>query len=154
MNIGVREYRDEDYLEANRIISDSLHYSKSNKKDERVLEFVGTYDDKVVGYFNVTVEHDIIKDIYLYFIGYVCVDIKYRGLGVGRKMMEFIEEYARERKIAYLELSSGNGRVAAHHLYESLGFLERNNTTYRKELLWYRILLIKKDWVKNCHTKN
>lgn len=135
MNISVREYRDEDYLSVRRIILDSLHYEKPFIKDDRVLEFVGTVGDVVAGYFNIIVEHDIVKDIWVYYVGYVCVDVGYRGMGLATAMMEFAENLARSRKVSYIELTSGNYRHVAHNLYRKLGYCERNSTIFRKEIL-------------------
>jgi GNAT superfamily N-acetyltransferase len=52
----------------------------------------------------------------------VCVQEGLRRHGVGRAMMTFAMEHARERGCYKLTLSSNLGRVEAHAFYRSLGF--------------------------------
>ncbi len=80
-------------------------------------------------------EIDIIRNIKIYHIGYVCVDSRYQGKGFGREMMEYAISYAKDNNVARLELTSGNQREVAHKLYLSLGFVKRDTSVFRKELL-------------------
>ncbi len=71
------------------------------------------------------------------FFGYVhdvVVDEKYRGQGIGQQLNEYLEQIARELNMEYLELTSRPARIAAHHLYEKLGYTKRETNVYRKEL--------------------
>jgi ribosomal protein S18 acetylase RimI-like enzyme len=52
----------------------------------------------------------------------VCVDERLRGQGVGRSMMEFAMEFARQQGCYKLTLSSNLARGDAHAFYRSLGF--------------------------------
>ena len=52
----------------------------------------------------------------------VCVDGQLRGRGIGRAMMNFAMEFARERRCYKLTLSSNAARDGAHAFYRSLGF--------------------------------
>jgi len=52
----------------------------------------------------------------------VCVDEQLRGLGIGRAMMRFAMDFARERGCYKLALSSNTARERAHAFYRSLGF--------------------------------
>ena len=137
MNIVVRKYDDGDFHLADKILFESLGYHKEKMSDNRVYEFVACLDNVVVGYFNMLEEIDIIRNIKIYHIGYVCVDSNYRQRGIGHKMMEYAVSFAQERGACRLELTSGNQRVAAHKLYLSLGFIKRDSAIFRKELLWY-----------------
>lgn len=135
MDIVVRKYNDNDYDSVEKLISESLGYHKEKLSDERVYEFVACTDDTVVGYFNLMEEIDIIRNLKIYHIGYVCVDPNYRGNGIGHIMMNYAENYARENNVTRLELTSGNQREAAHRLYISLGFIKRDTSVFRKELV-------------------
>ena len=50
------------------------------------------------------------------------VDEKYRGRGLGRKMMLWAIERARGAGCVSMQLSTNAERTDAHHFYESLGF--------------------------------
>jgi ribosomal protein S18 acetylase RimI-like enzyme len=50
-----------------------------------------------------------------------------RGRGLGRAMMEKAMEVARARGADYMDLGTSEDDVAARKLYESLGFINREN---------------------------
>jgi GNAT superfamily N-acetyltransferase len=52
----------------------------------------------------------------------VRVDGSLRGQGIGKKMMEWTMERARERGAHVVQLTTHNTRVDAHRFYERLGF--------------------------------
>jgi GNAT superfamily N-acetyltransferase len=63
----------------------------------------------------------------------VVVDPARHGLGIGRKMMQFAMQTARDKGCYKLMLSSNARRERAHAFYESLGF-ERHGFSFRVEL--------------------
>jgi GNAT superfamily N-acetyltransferase len=50
-----------------------------------------------------------------------------RGFGLGRALMERAIEAARGRGANYMDLGTSETDTAARHLYESLGFINREN---------------------------
>ena len=134
MDIVVRKYEEGDYEVVEKLIFDSLGYHKEKMFDARVYEFVSCLDNQVVGYFNLMEEVDIIRNLKIFHIGYVCVDENYRGQGIARTMMEYAINYAKENGVYRMELTSSNYREAAHKLYLSLGFEKRDSSIFRKEL--------------------
>lgn len=52
----------------------------------------------------------------------VRVDTKYRGLGIGNKMMQWVIERAKERGAHVIQLTTHLTRKDAHRFYERLGF--------------------------------
>ena len=52
----------------------------------------------------------------------VCVDERLHGQGIGRAMMRFAMEFARQNGCYKLALSSNAARERAHAFYRSLGF--------------------------------
>jgi len=65
----------------------------------------------------------------------VVVSSKYRGKGIGRKLMEKLLEQAKNEKLDYVLLFSGHHRTAAIALYKSLGFNLKDSGLYIKHLL-------------------
>lgn len=62
------------------------------------------------------------------------VDEKYRGQGVGKKIMEGLVRVAKTRRVTRLELTSGPDRIAANKLYEKSGFKLRKTNAYSLSL--------------------
>ncbi|MCL2722015.1 MAG: GNAT family N-acetyltransferase [Treponema sp.] len=56
------------------------------------------------------------------FIENVITDEKYRGKGIGKKLMEMAIEYAKENNCYKIILQSGIKRPEAHKFYEKVGF--------------------------------
>lgn len=52
----------------------------------------------------------------------VRVDERYRGQGIGREIMLWAIERAKEKGCISMQLTSNNDRVDAHRFYEGLGF--------------------------------
>jgi GNAT superfamily N-acetyltransferase len=55
-------------------------------------------------------------------IGGLVVSESFRGLGVGRKLMNAVTDWTRERGHATLWVLAGSVRVDTHSFYESIGF--------------------------------
>ena len=135
MNIVVRKYQEDDFAATDQLLFDSFGYHKENMSDSRVYEFVACDEGKIVGYFNLMEEIDIIRNLKAFHVGYVCVDPNCRGKGIGHIMMEYAISFAKENHATRMDLTSGNKREAAHRLYLSLGFEKRDTSVFRKELL-------------------
>ena len=63
----------------------------------------------------------------------VRVDSSLRGQGIGRKMMLWAIERAKQRGCVSMHLTSHNDRTDAHRFYESLGF-SKSHTGMKKAL--------------------
>ena len=58
----------------------------------------------------------------LFHVEDVVVDIDFQGKGLGRQMMNYAAEVARQLGGEKLVLSSGKARTNAHEFYEHLGY--------------------------------
>lgn len=131
----VRKYEDRDYEQVNLLIKDSFGYDRKNISDNNVFEFVCVDGELIVGYFNMIINHDVVKDIKISHIDYVCVLENARGRGYGKVMMEYALEFCKNNGISRVELTSSSKREIAHKLYLGLGFEIRDSSIFRKELL-------------------
>lgn len=135
MNGVVRRYRPEDLVAVNKILYESFKRTKSNFEGEEFCEVVVEVDSKVVGYLLLTkVRNPIIGKIYI-LVDYVCVVSEYRGYGLGERLLEYAENYAKKEGAMYLQLTCRWTRIQAHQLYEKCGFKKRESDIFRKELL-------------------
>lgn len=133
--IGVREYRMTDYFDVSRILEEAFGVAKANvNPDNNYKEYVAVVNDVVAGYLVLTRVLDLVKGRPYYLVDYVCVAKSYRNLGLGQLLMERVLEVARKDKALYVELTSRTDRVAAHHLYEKVGFEKRDSYIYRRAL--------------------
>lgn len=133
--IGVREYRMTDYFDVSRILEEAFGVTKANvNPDNNYKEYVAVVNDVVAGYLVLTRVLDLVKGRPYYLVDYVCVAKSYRNLGLGQLLMERVLEVARKDKALYIELTSRKDRVAAHHLYEKVGFEKRDSYIYRRTL--------------------
>lgn len=133
--IGVREYRMTDYFDVSRILEEAFGVTKANvNPDNNYKEYVAVVNDVVAGYLVLTRVLDLVKGRPYYLVDYVCVAKSYRNLGLGQLLMERVLEVARKDKVLYVELTSRKDRVAAHHLYEKVGFEKRDSYIYRRTL--------------------
>lgn len=64
----------------------------------------------------------------------VVVDAAYRGQGLGEKLVSSVIETGRERKLKSIFLTSRAVRVAAHKLYEKLGFEIKETDVFKLSL--------------------
>jgi ribosomal protein S18 acetylase RimI-like enzyme len=64
----------------------------------------------------------------------VIVDNNYRGLGIGRKLMERLLKRAKTLKMKYVDLTSRPERETANRLYSELGFRKKETNCLRKHI--------------------
>jgi len=103
-----------------------------------VLGVFDTYYDQMVGMASLKVVETrmFTQDYDAGFIGDVVVDKKYRGLGLGEKLITTLVEMAKGLKVTHINLTSNPNnpeRASAIKLYEKLGFKkigELNGSNY------------------------
>ena len=133
MNIVIREIESQDYISVAAIWRDVLDVSAATdeaviktyekmKGDERYHTFVADINGTVVG-FATTAE--------TLAVGFPNGYIKMNGLavlpsfqhqGIGKMLMNRVEELAKERGASRIGLASGFQRAGAHAFYERLGY--------------------------------
>ena len=68
------------------------------------------------------------------FVDELYVEEKFRGTGVGRRAMEFVEERARELGVNAMHLEVDRGNDAALALYRRIGYLDHDRYLMTKWL--------------------
>lgn len=64
----------------------------------------------------------------------VVVDSEYRQQGVGRALMQYVEEYARNHNCSYIMLITDTDRVGPQNFYKSLGYKTDEYKAFKKHL--------------------
>ena len=85
---------------------------------------VGAFIDGVlVGHVFVHEGFDYYQRIRFFTLDYIVVKEEYRGRGITKKMLKFVEKVAKNRSMMYLRLTSNPIRVAARKVYSDFGIL-------------------------------
>jgi len=131
MEIFIREIEENDYLSLLPLWSEfggyataeniAPHYARI-QNDERYKTFVALFEDEVVGFIT-SVQHYIIgiEGSHMIIIG-ISVKREGQGKGVGTKLIQRMESYAREKGVFSIHLNSGFKRTDAHAFYERNGY--------------------------------
>lgn len=83
--------------------------------------FAGYDDDEVVAVAGVTVSTNFYLGKHAYVYDLVTTADR-RSEGHGRRLLEFVHEWAADRGCAAVELESGLWREDAHRFYEEMGY--------------------------------
>jgi predicted N-acetyltransferase YhbS len=89
------------------------------RDDQRFL--VADFDGGAVGWVHIVLVEYVDAEAFA-LIGGLVVDEVHRGSGIGRALMNGAENWARERGVSMVRLSSTVARTAAHRFYENLGY--------------------------------
>ena len=129
-DIIIRQAKIEDYKDICKICCDDLGYNCSeelvkerlkglDKNSERVL--VAVYNSEVVGYLHAQIYKTLYFEELINFLG-LAVSKEYRNKKVGTKLVNEIENWAKENGIKKVRVNSGFSRKEAHEFYRSLGY--------------------------------
>ena len=99
---------------------------------------IACIENKIVGFVAWSKSKLFVSDSIRIHIEGLVVDKEYRGKAVGKKLMLFVEEYARSCGPAIIDLTSGLRRAedGSHQFYDKLG--------YKNEGLMAKLYLRKK----------
>lgn len=132
----IRQYQDQDLESLNELLNEyEFGLQRKGVEKNSNKEIVAIEGKQVVGYAVLNRLYDNIQNVNYGYINYVSVLKKYQNQGIATKMFHYIFEICKNEKISYLELTSNPSRIAAHHLYEKLGFVIRKTDVFRKEIL-------------------
>lgn len=129
-DIIIRQAKIEDYKDICKICCDDLGYNCSeelvkerlkglDKNSERVL--VAVYNSEVIGYLHAQIYKTLYFEELINFLG-LAVSKEYRNKKVGTRLVNEIENWAKENGIKKVRVNSGFSRKEAHEFYRSLGY--------------------------------
>lgn len=147
MNIQIRLAKKTDYESVIRIMSQvqdmhvewrpDIYKHNDNLISQDVFEKIVEYDtfyvaeneDSVVGVLEITYRHvespsHVTRDFI--FVDSMAIDEKYRGMGIGHKMFDFIKELKKEKNLDGIELQVNARNSAAYEMYKKYGFTEKS----------------------------
>jgi GNAT superfamily N-acetyltransferase len=85
---------------------------------------VAAKEDKIAGFVAWSKSQLLIADKIRLHIEGIVVGEQYRGHGIGKKLMSFVEEFAKQYGAAIIDLTSGLRRAkdGSHDFYKALGY--------------------------------
>ncbi|MFD3001601.1 GNAT family N-acetyltransferase [Pontibacter toksunensis] len=132
MDVIVREVALEDseaicnlleQLGYNAFVPETAERIKAVMADEMHCAFVAVAKGNVVGwihgFFAIRIESAPFVEI-----GGLVLDTSARGAGVGRRLVEQVMEWSKQRSIIKLRVRTNSARSKTHQFYQNLGFTE------------------------------
>ena len=112
-----------------------MNFDKIEKNEDYFL-LGAKCNDKLGGSLMGIICHDLVGECKPFMvIENVIVSSKYRGFGIGKKLMNEIERIGKEKGCYYTMFVSGAQRKEAHKFYESLGYRLDEVQGFRKYLV-------------------
>ena len=131
MEITIREAQLDDYIAIYQLNCDEMGYDyptgNTKEKLEKLISgnqdkiYVAVRNEEIVGYVHAN-DYDTIYMPHMKNIMGIAVDTSHKRQGIGRKLLEKVEEWAKETGAEGVRLVSGSTRVDAHSFYRSCGY--------------------------------
>lgn len=134
-NICLRDIKVSDYEfidELNHELGYNYPKEKVKGRIEYILQntnnkiFVAEINGEVIGYIHFTPYELLSDDSLINILGFV-IKSNYRNMGIGKKLITLMEEWAKNNNFAGVRLVSGYDRENAHKFYEKNGYYNRKN---------------------------
>ena len=92
--------------------------------DENQHIIIGYEDEntrKIIGFVHAQMYESFYSNLGLNILG-LAVNPDFQGRGIGRKLMNKLEDYAVDNNISFIRLNSAMKREEAHKFYEHIGY--------------------------------
>ncbi|MFK4169678.1 GNAT family N-acetyltransferase [Paenibacillus lautus] len=133
MDIKVRMAKKDDAFELSELFVEFVGTGSNIEKIQNQLDLlhnqpnyyvaVACFEEKVVGTAMGIVCPDIVGECQPYLlVENVVVSSVYQGSGIGKKLMNALEDFAMKNLCSYIILASSKNREQAHKCYESIGY--------------------------------
>lgn len=110
---------DRDVVVSDDTLSRLEELTKKEFEDPRIVYLVARERDRMIGIGILSLAVGVDKSA---FLGELFVEEKYRGRGVGRKLLDEVIKVVKNRGFKNLELTVATNNKAAQKLYLELGF--------------------------------
>ena len=145
MDIDIRELEEKDYPALLPLLNElggryetageiAPHYDRV-KNDGRYKTFLALTENEAVGFVSTVQFYTVGVKGSLMWITHIAVKKETQNKGVGSKLLEHIENYAREKGCDSIILNSGVKRIDAHRFYKRNGYnTDSNSWCFDKKL--------------------
>lgn len=91
------------------------------KKQHIIIGYEDENIRKIIGFVHAQMYESFYSDLGLNILG-LAVNPDFQGRGIGRKLMNELENYAVDNNISFIRLNSAMKREEAHKFYEHIGY--------------------------------
>lgn len=117
-------------------INETFDYKTNKELIEKLMKndkiLVVKDNDKVIASVIVEEKFEYIKNEKYYYLSYFGVLKSYRREGYASKLLNYVESMVKENKINYIEIMSGNQRLAAQDFYKNKNFKLKDTSVFVK----------------------
>lgn len=130
-----REINIEDTQEVAEICKEALGYDidvenvekqiaklTDDKKQHIIIGYEDENTRKIIGFVHAQMYESFYSNLGLNILG-LAVNPDFQGRGIGRKLMNELENYAVDNNISFIRLNSAMKREDAHNFYEHIGYI-------------------------------
>ena len=93
----------------------------NDKKQHIIIGYEDENTRKIIGFVHAQMYESFYSNLGLNILG-LAVDPDFQGRGIGRKLMNELEDYALDNNIRFIRLNSAMKREEAHKFYEHIGY--------------------------------
>ncbi|MEO8534853.1 MAG: GNAT family N-acetyltransferase [Flavobacterium sp.] len=108
-------------------LENAVQFIRKKLNEDKAKIFIKKEEDIIVAFI---VLHFKINPVsvfeYNWHISYLYVKSDFRRKYIGREIMAKCIDYARKNDVKYISLNTDTENFAAHHLYESFGFIRKS----------------------------
>ena len=94
----------------------------NDKKQHIIIGFEDESTGKIIGFVHAQVYESFYSDLGLNILG-LAVNPNFQGRGIGRELMNKLENYAKDNNIGFIRLNYAMKREEAHNFYEHIGYI-------------------------------
>lgn len=127
---------DEDYLTGRKAVEALFKNLLRSRKTKDGQIFVAEVNDKVVGFISLEIENKndelIVGKVNSVYISDLVVLSKYRRRGIGKKLLQKADEYAKKKNISFIKLIVFSDNKEAKRFYKKAGFRNYESTLLKK----------------------
>jgi len=110
---------------------ENLRYIVDNDNIKSIVALDG---NQVIGNVFIDIMLDPTTKQKYFYLSYICVSKNYQNRGIGKRIMQEIENFALKEDCSYILLTSSDKRVNAHKLYYSAGFEIKETNLFIKNI--------------------
>ncbi|WP_245850883.1 GNAT family N-acetyltransferase [Paenibacillus herberti] len=133
MSVQIRQAEPRDVKALSGLFEELMGYESDTQAMQRQLELISSephyyvavaeWEQELVGTAMGIVCRDLVGNCAPFLlVENVVVSGKVRGKGVGKLLMQRLEQYGSEHRCSYVILASSNIRTDAHQFYASIGY--------------------------------
>lgn len=113
------------------LVSENIENSLNS---DNKIYLIAKNNKEVVGHILIDIVFDTIKNVKLFYLGYVCVKNEYKGRGIGTMLLKEVENLARKNNVDIITFTSSFDRCSAHNLYKKNNYQIKDTAVFIKNL--------------------